>query len=303
VLQKAGVPLPGLSRGSEAARPSRAAHEGGPAHRQPSRGSDALSGSHGTSMCPGWRRASSTGTAVHGRTRPRRLALQSQQAAARSLCEVVGRALTWADELYGYTVGDPRGDLAFDDRDSAPFAPLARWPTAPSIGAARAVPPRGARPVIYEAHVRGMDPAASGGSRGAARRLCGAGLGTRHPAPAKTGGGTLQADARALLPNDRTCTIRGFATTGIQHLGFFAPQPSYPRIPRRRAMWCANSSRWSRICTRRIRGDPGRRVQHTPREPRGPTLSFAASTTVVLPRGAADARHYMDFTGWGTRST
>lgn len=31
--------------------------------------------------------------------------------------------LVWADELYGYTVGHPDGDLSFDERDSAPFMP------------------------------------------------------------------------------------------------------------------------------------------------------------------------------------
>ncbi|WJI15874.1 glycogen debranching protein GlgX [Pseudoxanthomonas winnipegensis] len=33
--------------------------------------------------------------------------------------------LIWADELYGYTVGHPDGDLSFDERDSAPFMPKA----------------------------------------------------------------------------------------------------------------------------------------------------------------------------------
>jgi len=38
--------------------------------------------------------------------------------------KAIGRPLTWADELFGYEVGDAGGDLSFDDRDSAPFAPL-----------------------------------------------------------------------------------------------------------------------------------------------------------------------------------
>ncbi|HYV38333.1 MAG TPA: glycogen debranching enzyme GlgX, partial [Gemmataceae bacterium] len=36
----------------------------------------------------------------------------------------IGRALRWADELFGYHVGDATADLKFDERDSAPFAPL-----------------------------------------------------------------------------------------------------------------------------------------------------------------------------------
>src|ERR1700678_977195 len=38
--------------------------------------------------------------------------------------KAIGRKLQWADELFGYKLGDPNGDLSFDERDSAPFAPL-----------------------------------------------------------------------------------------------------------------------------------------------------------------------------------
>ena len=38
--------------------------------------------------------------------------------------KAIGRPLTWADELFGYQLGDASADLSFDDRDSAPFAPL-----------------------------------------------------------------------------------------------------------------------------------------------------------------------------------
>ena len=38
--------------------------------------------------------------------------------------KAIGRQLTWADELFAYQLGDAEGDLSFDDRDSAPFAPL-----------------------------------------------------------------------------------------------------------------------------------------------------------------------------------
>ena len=36
----------------------------------------------------------------------------------------VARMIRWADEMFGYCVGDPEADLSRDDRDSAPFAPL-----------------------------------------------------------------------------------------------------------------------------------------------------------------------------------
>ena len=38
--------------------------------------------------------------------------------------KAIGRELKWADELFAYQVGDPDGDLVFDERDSASFAPL-----------------------------------------------------------------------------------------------------------------------------------------------------------------------------------
>ena len=35
----------------------------------------------------------------------------------------IGRDVRWADELFGYRVGDPEADLSFDERDSAAYAP------------------------------------------------------------------------------------------------------------------------------------------------------------------------------------
>src|SRR5262249_45668352 len=53
--------------------------------------------------------------------------------------KAVGRDLIWNDALFGYKIGDPAADLSFDERDSAPFAPLAAV-------VARACPWGGARP-------------------------------------------------------------------------------------------------------------------------------------------------------------
>ena len=39
--------------------------------------------------------------------------------------KAIGRDVRWDDSLFGYKLGDPQADLSFDDRDSAPFAPLA----------------------------------------------------------------------------------------------------------------------------------------------------------------------------------
>ncbi|KAF1017109.1 MAG: Glycogen operon protein GlgX [Stenotrophomonas maltophilia] len=64
--------------------------------------------------------------------------------------------LTWADELYGYTIGHPDGDLSFDERDSAPFMPKAVVveDTYDWNGDERLLTPWN-RTVVYETHVCG----------------------------------------------------------------------------------------------------------------------------------------------------
>jgi isoamylase len=71
--------------------------------------------------------------------------------------KAIGRRLRWHDALFGYAVDDPDGDLAMDDRDSAPYAPLsAVVDSAFTWGDDR--PPRTPwhRTVIYELHVKGF---------------------------------------------------------------------------------------------------------------------------------------------------
>jgi isoamylase len=69
----------------------------------------------------------------------------------------IGRELRWHDALFGYKVGDPGVDLSLDDRDSAPYAPLAKvTDTAFTWGDDR--PPRTPwhKSLIYELHVKGF---------------------------------------------------------------------------------------------------------------------------------------------------
>ncbi len=71
--------------------------------------------------------------------------------------KAIGRETRWDDALFGYTVGHPDEDLSFDERDSAPFAPLAaviesrfEWGDDRSPG----IPWEST--VIYETHVKGI---------------------------------------------------------------------------------------------------------------------------------------------------
>ena len=71
--------------------------------------------------------------------------------------KAIGRPLAWDDSLFGYRIGHPEGDLSFDDRDSAPFAPLGaviesrfEW------GDDRKPEIPWESTIIYEAHVKGV---------------------------------------------------------------------------------------------------------------------------------------------------
>jgi isoamylase len=135
--------------------------------------------------------------------------------------------LRWHDALMGYTVGDARGDLSFDRRDSAPFMPrcVVEDPSF-SWGGDRPPRTREADTVIYEAHVKGLT-----------RRFPGA----EHPGTFLALGSDAVIDhlvrlgitAIELLPvhtflNDRFLVEQGLTNYwGYQTLGFFAPEPRY----------------------------------------------------------------------------
>ena len=69
----------------------------------------------------------------------------------------VARTIRWADEMFGYRVGDPNGDLTADDRDNAAFAPLAAVvDPAFTWGDDRHPRTPWHNTVIYELHVRGF---------------------------------------------------------------------------------------------------------------------------------------------------
>ena len=61
------------------------------------------------------------GYRVYGLRAGQRASLQSQQGAARSLRQGIGRDAAWADSMFGYKVGHAQADLSFDKRDNAPL--------------------------------------------------------------------------------------------------------------------------------------------------------------------------------------
>lgn len=69
----------------------------------------------------------------------------------------VARTVRWADEMFGYRVGDPNGDLTLDTRDNAQYAPLAAVvDPAFTWGDDRRLRTPWHNSVIYEMHVRGF---------------------------------------------------------------------------------------------------------------------------------------------------
>src|SRR5882672_4940806 len=69
----------------------------------------------------------------------------------------IGRDVSWADELFGYCVGDPEADLSWDERDNAAYAPLAVV-IDPAYTWGDDRPPRTPwhKTIIYELHVKGF---------------------------------------------------------------------------------------------------------------------------------------------------
>jgi len=71
--------------------------------------------------------------------------------------KAIGRRLSWSDAMFGYTIGDARQDLSFDERDNAAFAPLAAVIDSSFDWKQDALPRiPWHRTLIYELHVKGF---------------------------------------------------------------------------------------------------------------------------------------------------
>ena len=71
--------------------------------------------------------------------------------------KAIGRTIRWADEMYGYRIGDPEEDLSFDTRDNGAFCPLAAVAdTAFTWGNDRPPATPWHRTIIYELHTKGF---------------------------------------------------------------------------------------------------------------------------------------------------
>ena len=218
--------------------------------------------------------------------------------------KAIGRPLQWADELFGYKLGDPDGDLSFDDRDSAPFAPLGAIvdPSFDWSGEKRPSYPLH-ETIIYEAHVRGLTKL----HPGVPEELRGtyAGVATE---PVIAHLHSLGVTAIELMPihhflDDRHLVDKGLSNYwGYNTLGFFAVEPRY-------ASSRVKSSEVVREFKQMVKDLHNAGIEvildvvynHTAEgNHAGPTLSFRGIDNLAYYRTVPnDPRHYLDFTGCG----
>ena len=217
--------------------------------------------------------------------------------------KLVARPTRWHDALFGYTIGSEDQDLSYDERDSAPFAPLAAV-IDPTFRWGRDRPPRTPmhKTVIYELNVRGMTmlhPRIPSDRRGTYAGLA-SGPVIRHLK-------TLGVTAVELLPvqhflPERDLVDRGLTNYwGYNTLAYFAPETRY--ATRGRPLEAVNEFK-SMV---RSFHKAGIEVildvvyNHTAEGNHlGPTLSLRGIDNVAYYRlVAGDPRYYLDYTGCG----
>ncbi|KAF0813342.1 Glycogen operon protein GlgX [Andreprevotia sp. IGB-42] len=206
--------------------------------------------------------------------------------------------LKWGEEVFGYTIGHPDGDLSFDERDSAPFVPKCvvvdstfNW----EQGNGFRVP--WDKTVIYELHVRGytkLHPDVSENRRGTF-----AGLAEREVIDYIKSLGVTTVELMPIhsFVNDSHLLDNGLTNYwGYNTIGFFAADPRY---------FATDSiSEFKGMVDRLHRA--GLEVvmdvvyNHTAEgNELGPTLSFKGIDNASYYRMAPDPRYYINDTGTG----
>ena len=155
-------------------------------------------------------------------------------------------AVRWDDSVFGYTIGDPDGDLSFDTRDNAAFAPLAAV-IDPAFTWGDDRPPRTPwhKTVIYEMHVKGFTKLHPDVPEAAARHLRGADhrAGDRASAAARRHRrGTDAGASPRLRPSPGRA--RAVELLGLQHAGVLRARHSLFGVRAAGRIGRASSSGW-----------------------------------------------------------
>lgn len=215
----------------------------------------------------------------------------------------IGRDVRWADEVFGYKLGDARQDLAFDERDNAAYAPLAVV-IDPAFTWGDDRPPRTPwhKTTIYELHVKGFTmrhPDVPAPLRGTYAGLASE-LVVNHLL-------NLGITAVELMPvhhfvNDRGLVDRGLINYwGYNTLGFFAPEARYcatsipqDAVQQFKMMVAAFHAAGIEVILDVV-------YNHTAEGNHlGPTLSMrGVDNRVYYKLSPEDMHYYMDYTGCG----
>jgi isoamylase len=217
--------------------------------------------------------------------------------------KAIGRPLRWADELFGYRIGDPEEDLSLDPRDNASWAPLAAV-IDPQFDWGNDQPPRRRwrDTIIYEMHVKGFTqrhPQIPEPLRGTYAAL------TTEPALEHLQ--SLGVTAVELMPihhlvQDRHLLERGLTNYwGYNTLGFFAPEPCYAHVTHPLEVVHDFKSMVKSLHSVGIEVILDVVYNHTAEGNHlGPTLSFRGIDNTAYYRLVPDdMRYYMDYTGCG----
>ena len=218
---------------------------------------------------------------------------------AKALCGKI----RWNDALYGYRIGDPRGDLSLDSRDSAPFIPkgVVIDPSFDWEGD-RLLDIPWNETIIYELHVKGftkrnreIDPA---------KRGTYAGLGSRQSVAYLR---SLGITAVELLPahqavDDRILVDKGYTNYwGYNTINFFSPDSRFSasgdtggQVREFKEMVRALHKAGIEVILDVVYNHTGEGNQF------GPTLSFRGIDNPSYYHLSPQLpRYYMDFTGTG----
>jgi isoamylase len=218
--------------------------------------------------------------------------------------KAIGRETRWDDSLFGYQIGHAEADLSFDERDSAPFAPLGMV-TNPAFDWGNEKRPAIAwhETVIYEAHVRGLSklhPKIPEELRGTYAAIASDPI-IEHLK-------SLGVTAIELMPvhhflQDRHLVERGLRNYwGYNTLNFFAPEPSYAACSAHPFEVIDEfKGMVKRLHKAGIEVILDVVYNHTAEgNQSGPTLSFRGVDNLAYYRSMADQpRYYMDYTGCG----
>src|SRR2546427_305972 len=215
----------------------------------------------------------------------------------------IGRDVRWADELFGYCIGDPEADLSCDECDNAAYALLAVV-IDPAFTWGDDRPPRTPwhNTIIYELHVKGftqLHPDVPERLRGTY-----AGLASEAAIPALI---RLGIRAVELLPvhhflNDRHLVEHGLTNYwGYNTLAYFAPESRYavPHLPQDavqqfKMMVAALHAAGIEVILDVV-------YNHTAEGNQiGPTLSLRGIDNAAYYKlSPEDPRYYLDYTGCG----